>query len=104
MSKTIFALSLISVALMAISCVTSKTIENEKRMEEWLTQATMPVTVMDQTAGPRCRPSLHCYTLIDAGGKVHQARNVRHFLPRVIPEDTSRIRTNFLERLLLGER
>ncbi|MBN8680054.1 MAG: hypothetical protein J0M29_17625 [Chitinophagales bacterium] len=101
MSKIIFALSLI---LMAYSCVTSKTIENEKRMEDWLNQATMPVTVMDQTAGPRCRPSLHCYTLIDASGKVHQARNVRHYLPRMIPEDTTNIRRNLLERLILGDR
>jgi hypothetical protein len=35
---------------------------------------------------------------------VHQARNVRHFLPRVIPQDTSRLQRDLLERLLLGDR
>jgi hypothetical protein len=104
MHQKTFVLSLFLMALTAFSCVTSKTIENEKRMEEWLSNATIPVTVMDQSAGLRCRPSLHCYTLVDATGKVHQARNVRYLLPRIIPEDSTTLRRNILERLLLGER
>lgn len=104
MPKLPFSLTCISFALLAVSCVTSKTVQNEKRMEDWLAGATMPVTVMDQSADLRCRASLHCYTLIDASGKVHQARNVRHFLPRVIPQDTSRLQRDLLERLFLGDR
>jgi len=64
-------------------------------MEQWLEQATLPVMVQVQSNELRCRPSLNCYTLIDAKGKVHYARNVRHQLPRMIPEDTTMPRTRF---------
>ncbi|MBN8684366.1 MAG: hypothetical protein J0L99_17085 [Chitinophagales bacterium] len=59
--------------------------------------------MLDQSAG-RCKPTLNCYTLIDATGKVHYARNVRHWLPRMIPEDSTTLRPLLLERLLLGRR
>jgi len=104
MQKTPIFLSLILSAFSAVSCVTSKTIENEKRMEEWLSNAAIPVTVMDQTTGPRCKPTLRCYTLIDATGKVHHAPNVRHGLPRVIPEDSTTLQPRLLERFLFGQR
>jgi hypothetical protein len=104
MQKLSISLFLILSDFSVVSCVTSKSIENEKRMEEWLSNATIPVTVVNQSAGLLCKPSLNCYTLIDATGKVHLARNVRHVLPRVIPEDSTTLRPLLLERFLFGRR
>jgi len=104
MQKLSISLFLILSAFSVVSCVTSKSIENEKRMEEWLSTATIPVTVLNQSASLRCKPSLNCYTLIDAKGKVHLASNVRHELPRVIPEDSTTLRPQLLERFLFGRR
>ena len=93
--------SSILVIVLCSSCVTSRTLKDEKLMEQWLEQATLPVMVQIQSNEFRCRPSLNCYTLIDAKGKVHYARNVRHQLPRMIPEDSTMIRPRFME-LLFG--
>lgn len=98
-----FVLPFVLLTALCVSCVTTKTLQNEKAMEDWLSQANMPVTVQYQSADIRCRPTLNCYTLIDATGKVHYARNVRHELPRIIPEDSTRLRRGWLERLV-GER
>lgn len=102
MQKQTLFLFLLLVALMAVSCVTSRTIENEERMEAWLGSAALPVTVMFQSNELLCKPTLYCYTLIDASGKVHYARNVRHRLPRIIPEDSAMLRRPVLERIFGG--
>ena len=96
-----YRMLLSSMLLMALcaSCVTSKTLRNEKSMEEWLESAALPVTVQFQRNGVRCKPTLNCYTLIDAKGKVYYAANVRHQLPRMMPEDTTMIRPRIAEWL-----
>lgn len=104
MKKQTIILFLISLTAIAASCVTSKTIESEKRMEEWLSKATLPVTVRFQSNELRCKPSLNCYTLVDAKGKIYYAQNVRHFLPRVIPEDSTTLKRTTLEEIFLGRR
>jgi hypothetical protein len=104
MKKQVFVFIALLLTAFLSACVTSKTLQNEKEMEAWLSVATMPVTVRFQSNEMRCRPSLNCYTLIDAKGKIHYARNVRHALPRMIPEDSMRVRPTVLERILLGER
>jgi uncharacterized lipoprotein YajG len=87
------------------ACVTTKTVQHEKEMEAWLTTAAMPVTVQFQSNDLRCKPSLNCYTLIDQKGRVYYAKNVRHVLPRVIPEDTASIRPlRSLDQILFGRR
>ncbi|GAB4493790.1 MAG: hypothetical protein OHK0019_18510 [Saprospiraceae bacterium] len=68
-------------------------------MEEWLNSATLPVTVRFQSDEFRCKPTLHCYILIDANGKIHYAKNVRHSLPRVIPEDSTTLQPDLLEQI-----
>jgi hypothetical protein len=104
MKKLIFvSATLLFVALMT-SCVTSKTIQNEKALEEWLSTATMPVTVQNQGQANFCRPSFNCYTLIDAKGRIHSARNVRYALPRMIPEDTTRLQRPLLEQIFGSNR
>lgn len=79
---------IVSLLLLAVwggtSCVTSKSLENEKRLEEWLTNAARPVSVQFQAHEMRCKPGLHCYTLIDSVGKIHYAKNVRYRLPPII--------------------
>jgi len=81
------------------SCVTSKTLNNEKALEVWLSNATLPISVQFQSNEMRCKPSLHCYTLIDNAGKIHYAKNVRHRLPPVIPPDTTALQPRWWERL-----
>jgi hypothetical protein len=103
MEKPIFAFILLFAATYS-ACVTSKTLRNETQMEAWLGTAAMPVTVLFQSNGLRCKPSLNCYTLIDAKGKIHYAQNVRHQLPRIIPEDSTTLRPTILEQILLGRR
>ncbi len=82
------------------SCVTSKTLKNEKALEEWLSSARLPITVQFQSDELRCKPSLHCYTLIDSLGKIHYAQNVRHRLPRIIPPDSNTLHPRWWERVL----
>ena len=98
--KNIQILSLLLVILGGFSCVTSKSLNNEKAMEAWLSNATLPITVQFQSDEVRCKPSLHCYTLIDNAGRVHYAKNVRHLLPRVIPPDSTVLHPRWWERLL----
>lgn len=84
------------------SCVTSKTFKNEKTMEEWLSTASLPITVQFQSNEMRCKPSLYCYTLIDNTGKIHYAQNVRYRLPPVIPPSPDSVQPRWWERVLGG--
>jgi hypothetical protein len=104
MKNTIPVIIALSYAFVFSACITSKTISSEKALEAWLETATMPVTVQFQSNVHRCRPSLNCYTLIDAKGRVHYARNVRHTLPNVIPHDPNAPLPTVWEELLLGRR
>lgn len=72
--------------LACASCMSSKKLENERAMEAWLEKAEMPVRVYSQTFEFRCAPGFHCYTLVDNSGRVYYAQNVRHDLPRILPE------------------
>jgi hypothetical protein len=104
MKHSILFLALL-LAIIAVSCSSPKSaLENEKLLNDWLSGAVLPVTVLDQSRAMRCRPSMNCYTLIDANGKVYYAHNVRYLLPPVIPADSAPLRRGVFERILLGDR